>query len=576
MLSSKAIDSLKEAPENRRVLLLNPFLDQCVEPTQGNEENANGHLFAGTPLGLVYVYTYARKNLPDVDFKIIDGQVMLMKNAEKGMEQNWRLLLDEIVSYDPQIIGISACYYKSAYLFHETCNQIKKILPGVVIIGGGNYPTDGKEAVLEDTDVDFVVMSEGEAPFTALVDCLYGGGDPNDVGGVGFKDENGDLVFTEERYNSHFLPPEELMIPDRSTLPMDFYGKGRNVIDRLGMGGYRSLEMTVSRGCPYKCTFCNAKGFWGQRIRYRDAQSALDEMEILKNEYGANVILINDDNFLLNKKKVSEIAKGIIERKLDIKWLANGGSNVRALCDESFLDLVVESGFLYFNLAIESGSQKTLDRIKKPTRVDEIWTLVELIRKNYPHMWLNGYFIVGFPFETRQEIIDTHQFSIDLKLDWCTYSLFKPFPNTELYDECVAMGLIKNFDWNCGSNHEPTVIDGPDWDRTWLYETNYENNLRSNFLKNVNLQRGETDPYAFEQALRDFEYVISITSNNHALGYRQAAFVADKLRLKEKAETYRAEEARVLAGDESFVKWYKRLGLPVDATAHNLQQASLS
>ena len=567
MLSSEATRKLTSTSKNKRVLLLNPFLDQCAEPTVAHQSEANGHLFAGTPLGLVYIYTYAREKFPDIDFKMIDGQVMLIKNAEKGMENNWDLLLDEIVQYDPQIIGISACYYKSAYLFHETCNRIKKILPDIVIVGGGNYPTDGKGTILDDEDVDFIVLSEGEAPFAALVDTLYVGGDAKDVGGIGFKDENGELVLTEERYNSHFLPPDELIIPDRSTLPMDFYGKGRNVIDRLGMGKYRSLEMTVSRGCPYKCTFCNAKGFWGQRIRYRDSQSALDEMEILKKEYGANIILINDDNFLLNKKKVTEIAKGIIERKLDIKWLANGGSNVRALCDEAFLDLVVESGFLYFNLAVESGSQQTLDRIKKPTRVDEIWTLVEMIRRKYPHMWLNGYFIVGFPFETREEIIDTHKFSMELELDWCTYSLFKPFPNTELYDECVEMGLIKNFDWNCGSNHEPTVIDGPDWDRTWLFETNYENNLRSNFLNNVNLRRGETDPYAFEQILRDFEYVISITGNNHALGFRQAAVVADKLGLTEKAENYRANEARVLTNDDNFVKWYKRLGLPIDLKA---------
>ena len=564
-----AISNLKASSKNKRVLLLNPFLDQCVEPAEGNEKDGNGHLFAGTPLGLAYVYTYAREKLPEINFKIIDGQVMLIKNAEKGMEENWRLLLEKIAAYDPQIIGISGCYYKSAKLFHETCNRIKECMPGTVIVGGGNYPTDGKESVLEDEDVDFIVMSEGEAPFANLVNSLYDGSDLTEVGGIGFADENGKLVFTEERYNSHFLPPSDLTTLDRSALPMEYYGEGRNVIDRFGFDKNRSLEMTISRGCPYKCTFCNAKDFWGQRIRYRDAQSALDEMEVLKKEYGANVILINDDNFLLNKKKVTEIAKGLIERKLDIKWVANGGSNVRALNDEAFLDLVVESGFCYFNLALESSSQETLDRIKKPTRIDEIWDLVEMIRKKYPHMWLNGFFIVGFPFESRQDIINTHQFSMDLELDWSTYSLFKPFPNTELYDECVEMGLIDKFDWKSnadldgpGNIEAAAIINGLDWDRNWLYDTNYEGNLRSNFLNNVNLRRGETDRYAYEQALRDFEYIISITNNSHALAYRQAAFVASKLGQKDKAETYKCGEARILASDSEFKKWYQRLDLP--------------
>ena len=118
----------------------------------------------------------------------------------------------------------------------------------------------------------------------------------------------------------------------------------------------------------------------------------------------------------------------MIKRNLGLDWVANGGSNVRVLLDEEYLDLVIKSGYCLFNLAIESSSQKTLERIKKPLVVEEVWQLIEILRKKYPDKWLNGHFILGFPFETKQEILDTIQFTADLKLDWNTYSIFKPFP----------------------------------------------------------------------------------------------------------------------------------------------------
>jgi radical SAM superfamily enzyme YgiQ (UPF0313 family) len=219
------------------------------------------------------------------------------------------------------------------------------------------------------------------------------------------------------------------------------------------------------------------------------------------------------------------------------------------------LDLAVESGYCLFNLAIESGSDKTLERIKKPIRVAESIELVNLIRKKYPKIWMNGFFIVGFPFETKAEILHTLKFSTELNLDWACHYIFKPFPGTELYDECLSEGVIDGFNWNYGDNFRPSELDGTDWDRHWLYDTNYEYNLRCNFVENKNLLGGRES-----QALRDFEYVISITSG-HALAYRQAALASRRLGLHDKAKHYEEEAVRLSQPGTEFHHWYDRLGL---------------
>lgn len=553
----------KKTVENRRVLLLNPFLDRCVEPKNENEKasiDPRGHFFLDTPLGLVFIYSYAKELLKNIDLSVIDGHAQLVENAEDGMEKNWETLLARIEKLNPAVIGIGCSFYRASPLFHETCKRIKDILPNVTIIAGGNYPTDFYEQALDDKNVNYIVMSEGEGPFVSFLNAYFKDGDMTTIPGLRFKNTDGTINAFSDKSREHFVNLETLPQLDRSPFLMEKYGHGRSVLDRIfgSKENYRALEMCISRGCPYECSFCNAMNFWDRRLRYRDTESVLDEMEILRDEYGANVILINDDNYLLNKKRVTEICNGMLKRNLNLKWVANGGSNVRVLLDEEYLDLVIESGYCLFNLAIESGSQETLDRIKKPLNIDETWKLVEILRKKYPSMWLNGHYILGFPFETKQDIIDTVNFSMELGLDWNTYSIFKPFPNTELYDYCIAEGYMEEFDPSCVDNI--STIDGVDWKREWATEYGYEANLLANFVKNENLMHREAH---IDQALRDLEYVINITNGTHALAYRYAAIAAERLGNAEKRKKYSQEERRVLNTSTEFHKWYKKFGIPI-------------
>jgi len=556
-------------PLKKRVLLLNPYSDEYSDIKKENLHAVDeGRLFVETPLGLLYVYTYAKANLPDVEFHIIDAQALLIENITKGMDANWQMLMGMIRDIAPDVVGVGAYYFQSARLFHQTCKKIKSELPGAIIVAGGNYPTDAQDKVLSDKNVDYIVISEGERTFAEFLRNHFSGEDVKMLPGLGFRNPGPDVqvnpqVFIEDLSGIH--------IPDRSVLPMHVYGRGRNMLDRIfGAKNYRALSMTISRGCPFACKFCSAKNFWGRRIRYRDAGSVLDEMQELKERYGATVVVINDDNYLLNKAKASEIMRGMIERKLNIKWYAGGGTAVRVFLDRDYLDLAVRSGYCCFNLAIESSSDETLKRVSKPVRADEARKLVKIIRSRYPHLWIAGYFVVGFPFELKQDIINTFEFSRELELDWCTYSVFKLFPKTELYDEYIEQikadqhisGDASTFETHYQFSSDILNINGLDWDKAWLFRAQYRYNLEVNFLKNRNITHG-----CYEQALRDFQYVMNIAPD-HAIAYRQGALAAERLGNIKLAKEYARREREIMAEPNEFTDWYEQLGIQgADETA---------
>ena len=158
-----------EKNTNKKVLLLNSFVNKCTKCKMQDNYRVNGHLFSDTPIGILSIHTYISKTLPDVKTEILDAEQLLYINAWRGMDYCWELFTEKLKKVNPQVIGLSQSYYHGSRLFHETVKRIKEILPESVIVAGGNYPTDATDIVLEDPNVDYVIKSEGEVTFTEFV-----------------------------------------------------------------------------------------------------------------------------------------------------------------------------------------------------------------------------------------------------------------------------------------------------------------------------------------------------------------------------------------------------------------------
>ncbi|MBT4732263.1 hypothetical protein HOB87_09885 [Candidatus Woesearchaeota archaeon] len=151
--------------------------------------------------------------------------------------------------------------------------------------------------------------------------------------------------------------------------------------------------------------------------------------------------------------------------------------------------------------------------------------------------------------------MDTLKFSKILQLDWASHFIYKPFPNTDLYDYSLENWFIQAAQIDYGENFKESHIDGEDWDSQWLFKTNYEYNLRINFLENFNLLRAN-----YKQYLRDMEYIISIAPQ-HCLAYRQASFASEKFGLYEKSALSSLKEAEIMKVENEFTEWYVSLSI---------------
>lgn len=190
--------------------------------------------------------------------------------------------------------------------------------------------------------------------------------------------------------------------------------------------------MIISRGCPFKCTFCGGKSVTGSHIRYRSLENVIREIILLYNDYGVREIHIEDDNFTLRKQYVINFCKEINKLGLDLVFALPNGVRLDTL-DEKVLKLMEKAGFYSIAVGIESGSNRILKLMNKKLSKDKINDKINLIKK-CTDINLTGFFLFGYPGETESEILESISFAKSLKLDKASFMFVMPLPGSELWD----------------------------------------------------------------------------------------------------------------------------------------------
>jgi magnesium-protoporphyrin IX monomethyl ester (oxidative) cyclase len=151
----------------------------------------------------------------------------------------------------------------------------------------------------------------------------------------------------------------------------------------------------------------------------------------------------------------------MIERGLVFHWNTPNGIAVRHLDDE-MLALMKASGCYELTLAVESGDPEVLKNIiKKPLNLEEAKRAAERIKAH--GIETAGYFIVGFPGETRRQIENTLRFALDLRLDRVYIFMFTPLPGTPLAEQALRDGLVREgFDFEQENNYFLPSVKLPD------------------------------------------------------------------------------------------------------------------
>ena len=197
-----------------RLLLLNPF--QVATKGYDYEAVLSKGQYAEEPLGLGYIASYCKK-YTDVDIKIIDAHIFaidkIFSNPDIKFENIEKELIDSMVNYNPDIIGVSCLFHKLAKHAHVLIGKIKKCLPDVKIVIGGSYPTASPEHALRDANIDLAVIGEGEEAMLKILKFYRGDLKQEELDSVAYmKDGN----ITIKPVKKIVMDIDEFGVPERN------------------------------------------------------------------------------------------------------------------------------------------------------------------------------------------------------------------------------------------------------------------------------------------------------------------------------------------------------------------------
>lgn len=397
-------------------------------------------LGATPPVGLAYLAGNLRTK--GFNVSLIDSVGEAIEQIYYYGRQNLYvngLMIDKIISAipkDSKYIGLSFPFSHEWSLYSQVTYAVKDSFPRSVVICGGEHATALPHFCLQNNSaIDYCVLGEGENTLAELIDALESSMPAEEVAGLAMRGKNGKINFTARR--KRILDIDSISQPAWDLTPIENYlGKGYSFGVNIG----RSMPIIATRGCPYRCTFCSNLRMWEGEWRFRSPRKVVDEMEEYVRKYSAKNFDFYDLTAIVRKDWTVEFCNLLIERKMDITWQLPSGTRSEAL-DKEVTKLLYKSGCRNLTYAPESGSQRTLKRIKKKAHLGRMLYSIKGAVANRLNVKAN--IIVGFPGERLKDLLDTYIFIIRMAmagLHDVTLWTFVAYPGSEIFNNLKDRG----------------------------------------------------------------------------------------------------------------------------------------
>ncbi|MBM3251237.1 MAG: radical SAM protein [Candidatus Omnitrophica bacterium] len=391
------------------------------------------------PLGLGYLAAVLEQQ--GIEVKIHDALIEGWNNREDidsrtiRRGSSFKLIEETIAGFAPDIVGVNNLFSKQRNNAHQIYGIAKKVNPNIITVAGGAHPTVTPSLVMQDKNVDFVALGEGEQTIWDLILYLEGNKDINELNGIAFRN-NGQVAVVPK--TNFIFDLDKLPFPARHLLGVEKYF---GLSFTHGQRRYKKFSPIItSRGCPARCVFCSAHQVWGRKYRSRSPENVIAEMRQLRDNYGIEELLFEDDNVTLDVPRAEKIFDLMVQEKFNFKWDTPNGVAAFAL-SEKLIWKMKESGCYKINFAIESGNQYVLNRlIKKPLLLEKVKPLIRYAQKI--GLDVGVFLVLGTPGETLDQMWDSFRFSRDMGVYNPFVSIATPYPGSELYDICIKKKYI--------------------------------------------------------------------------------------------------------------------------------------
>lgn len=367
-------------------------------------------------LGLEYL---AASVLDLVEVKIINAKVRNLNLTE---------ILEEVKEFNPDLIGISCCFTTGVNFALEIAKGSKNL--GYPIVLGGWHPNFNPTDVIKYPFIDIVVRGEGELTFRELIENK----NLEDIKGISFK-KNGSVINN----------PDRPLIKDLNTLPFP----ARHL--RHNKAYFQIFQMPIdaietSRGCPFSCTFCNIHLFYRGTYRTKSPERVIQELKIITNGKKLMNVMIVDDNFTADIKRVEKICDIIINEGIKVDLTCQSRIDVIKR-NPDIIKKMAKAGFWCFFLGIESFNQNSLNAIQKRIKLKDIFDAIKILHNN--NIVIIGSMLVGSNLNEKEEDTDKMiKIVKKLGIDFPLYSIMTPLPGTKFRDTVIEKGYLLTHNWS--------------------------------------------------------------------------------------------------------------------------------
>ena len=358
---------------------------------------------ACAPLNLGYLASYLRKYVPNIEVRIFDGV------AHKNIKE-------EVIQWHPDVVGLTATT-PQAPATYELATSIKQKCNCFTIIGGVHATAMPEEAAKH---CDCVVIGEGEKALANIIQKLQ---------------QNAPIPkIIEGQYVENL---DDIPSPAFDLIDMRSY-----IEHGPPFPGLKApiMSMVTSRGCPFRCPFCH-NSFRNYPPRWFSAQRIVNEILFFINEYGIKSVFFNDDEFIVNKKRLKEVATLFEKHGINKRIVWGCQARVNSI-DAETLRLVKSMGCVVISPGFESAAPRMLEFLKCGTTTiadnERALKIAEEVG-----ITMGGSFIFGTPGETLDEMKQSFKwFEEHDDLKFIGINTVIPYPKTKIWEICQSKGLL--------------------------------------------------------------------------------------------------------------------------------------
>jgi len=376
------------------------------------------------PLGLCYLAAACRAH--GLKTEIIDAPAERLDTTK---------VKERILQTRPRFVGLTATTL-SILNASEVAEAIKREAGDILTVIGGPHLSSVPERTMERYPfLDFGVIGEGESTIIELIDSIQGSRNIEGVNGIIYHSPGG-LRRTEIREKIKDL--DVLPLPAWDMLPN--YPHTYKPLE-IAMSDRLQGSIITSRGCPYECSYC-PKSVFGRVVRYHSIDRSMEMILNQYHQYHVRDLEIYDDTLILSQERIRQLCRRLIAEKLDLTWSCNStiGSVNRAT-----LELMKEAGCWKIGFGIESANPEILKLMNEQLNLHKAR---EVLRTSREAGLVNrGYFIIGFPTETKESIRNTVNFAKEADLDIVQFNSFTPLPGSAVCDDINRYGTFDD-DWD--------------------------------------------------------------------------------------------------------------------------------